>query len=121
MHYSALPALGQPLEGGIFCGLTTLPDGTHHAVVLLPDKPDKVLTWKQAMAWAKKLKASLPSRAVSALLFATRKADFEPAWHWTCEEFDGSYAWNQDFDNGYQDDYRKSFAGRARAVRRLTV
>ena len=45
--FQLLPALGADLEGGTFCGLTTKPDGTHHAVVLLADKPAERLNWTE--------------------------------------------------------------------------
>ena len=118
---SQLPALGAAFEGGTFAGITTKPDGTHCAVVLLADQADKRLTWKQAMAWAKKLKAELPARPVSALLFANVRSQFEPAWYWTCEELDGSCAWHQGFGNGYQYYGPKSCEGRARAVRLIPL
>lgn len=122
---AALPALGTAVAGGIFCGLTTKPDGTHHAVVLLADKPEKRLPWADAMAWAEGLGdgAQLPTRPVAALLFANAKPQFEEAWHWTSEtcDWDGSYAWIQDFSYGRQYDYRKSYAGQARAVRLIQL
>lgn len=123
MHLKDLPALGQPLEGGTFAGLTTRPDGTHHAVVLLADKPGGRLTWAQATEWAGSLNAQLPSRPVAALLFANAKAAFEEAWHWTADEDpdDGAFAWSQYFDGGDQDCSRKSFEGRARAVRLIQL
>jgi hypothetical protein len=75
MKLSALPALLQPLEGGLFAGVCTTPDGTHHAVVLLPDAPADRLNWADAMAWAESLGegAQLPSRPVAALLYANAK------------------------------------------------
>jgi len=121
MNITDLPALGQPLEAGTFAGLTTRPDGTHCAVVLLADKPAKNLTWKASLAWAKKLKAELPTRPVAALLFANAKSQFEPEWHWTSEAYGSSYAWDQYFCNGYQDFSIKSFEGRARAVRLIQL
>lgn len=123
MHLKDLPTLGQPLEGGTFAGLTTLPDGTHHAVVLLADKPGGRLTWAQATEWAGSLNARLPSRSMAALLFANVRSAFEEAWHWTSEahELDGAYAWGQIFSNGYQDVLHKSYAGRARAVRLIQL
>lgn len=121
MKFSDLPAIGQPLDVGLFAGITTKPDGTHCAVVLLANKPAKDVTWKQAMNWAKKLDAELPARPASALLFANLKAEFEPRWHWTCEALDSSYAWNQGFDYGFQYYGGKSFAGRARAVRLIRL
>lgn len=116
-----LPAIGQPLDAGLFAGITTRPDGTHCAVVLLADKPSDGVTWKQAIAWAKKLDAELPARPVSALLFANLNAQFDPAWYWTCESYDSSYAWDQNFSYGGQDSYGKSYAGRARAVRLIQL
>lgn len=121
MQLSALPALGQPLEAGTFAGLTTKPDGTHCAVVLLADKAEKRLTWKASLAWAKKLKAELPTRPVAALLYANLKAQFEPEWHWTSEADDSSYAWVQGFYYGNQLSSFKSFVARARAVRLIQL
>ena len=123
MHLKDLPALGQPLEGGTFAGLTTRPDGTHHAVVLLADTPGSRLTWAQATEWAGSLNAQLPSRPVAALLFANAKAAFEEAWHWTADEDpeDSAYAWFQGFDGGYQYINHKSYEGRARAVRLIQL
>lgn len=121
MRFADLPALGQPLESGIFCGLTTAPDGTHHAVVLLADKPAAGLSWKAAGAWTGTVGGTLPTRPVAAMLFANAKAQFDEAWHWTADEFDGSYAWYQDFDYGCQNDNHKSCEGRARAVRLIPI
>ena len=46
-----------------------------------------------------------------------------PAWYWSSTQHasDSDLAWVQYFNNGYQYDLRKSFAGRARAVRRLPI
>jgi hypothetical protein len=41
ISFAALPAMGSELEGGKFVGVTTLKDGTHAAMVLLPNfEPD---------------------------------------------------------------------------------
>lgn len=118
-----LPALGQPLAGGTYAGITTDADGAPYALVLLADKPAKALTWNAACKWAAGLQADLPSRPEAALLFSLLKPQFEPEWHWTNETHaaDSSYAWTQDFDDGYQDGSNKSYAARARAVRRLPL
>lgn len=121
IRFSDLPAIGAPIVDGIFCGLTTTKDGAHHAVVLLPARPDKRLTWKQATAWAKKAGGALPTRPVSALLYALAKDQFEKAWYWTADELDGSYAWLQYFNNGSQAYYGESYEARAAAVRLIEV
>ena len=120
MSITDLPALGQPLDGGVFAGIITRQDGTHCAVVLLPDNGTD-LTWAKAKTWAKKQGGELPSRPVAALLFANIKASLQPKWHWTSEEYDASYAWGCYFDGGGQYVDRKSFEGSAVAVRYITI
>ncbi len=118
---ATLPALGAELDAGHFFGLTTDKAGAHHAVVLLPYRTDKRLTWKQALAWAKKAGGELPTRPVSALLYALAKDRIEADWYWTSEAFDGSCAWDQYFGHGNQHNYHKSYEGRAVAVRLIQL
>jgi len=120
MSITDLPAIGQPLDGGTFAGLTTKPDATHCAVVLLPGNGTD-LTWAKAKAWAEKQGGELPSRPVAALLFANVKANLKPKWHWTSEEYDASYAWDCDFYDGNQFSILKSFEGSAVAVRYIEI
>lgn len=121
MIFSDLPQLGATLDGGIFIGLTTSKDGTHYAVALLADKPEGELTWKKAIAWADSVGGTLPTRPVAALAFATVKDQFEPTWHWTADECDSSYAWCQDFTDGYQGPAPEGDELRARAVRLIQL
>lgn len=120
IKFADLPALGADLDGGTFAGIITKRDGTHCAVILLPNKAHE-LTWKKAMNWAEKEGGELPSRPVAALLFANVKDRLEPSWHWTSEQYDASYAWNCYFDDGYQNFNRKSYEGRAVAVRYIAL
>lgn len=120
INLANLPAIGSDLDGGIFAGLTTKPDGTHCAVVLLPDAGTN-LTWTKAKAWAKKLGGELPSRPVAALLFANVKSALQPRWHWTGDELDASYAWGCYFGNGNQHGDHKSSEGGAVAVRQIPL
>lgn len=120
IRFADLPALGQPLEGGTFVGVTTHADGTHCAEVLLPDQGSD-LNHQQAVAWAKGLGAALPTRPIAALLFANVKAQLRPRWHWLQETEGASYAWLCYFDYGLQNGYRKSFEGSAVAVRSIPV
>lgn len=111
-----LPALGAPLEGGSFAGITTQPDGTHCAVVLLPAQGTD-LDWPAAKAWAADQGGELPSRPVAALLFANVKAQLRPRWHWTADEDGASYAWSCYFSYGDQSYDHKSYECGAVAVR----
>lgn len=119
MKFIDLPQLGQPLEGGTFAGVITQQDGTHCAVVLLPNQPATKLNWQAAMDWAASQDAVLPTRPVAALLFANLKPLLAPRWHWASEahEDDASFAWYCYFTSGYQDYYHKSCEGSAVAVR----
>jgi hypothetical protein len=118
---ASLPALKQPLEGGIFCGVITLPDGKHYAVVKLDTKPPKRLTWKKALEWAREVGGRLPSRAIAALLFSVAKDLFEPDWYWTDEPEGDRYAWYCGFDDGGQIYLRQGDVGRAVAVRLIPL
>ena len=118
--FAALPPVGTALEGGTFTGITTQPDGSHHAVILLPNHGER-LTWKRAIAWAKNLGAELPSRPVASMLFANVKAQLKPVWHWTSEEDDASFAGLCYFNDGYITRYRKSCGGSAVAVRLIPI
>ena len=118
--FATLPALGESFEGGIFAGIITSKDGTHSAVVRLPENGTQ-LTWKKAITWATKQGGELPTRPVAALLFANVKASLPSGWHWTSEEFDASYAWRCDFYGGHQYDDIKSFEGSAVAVRLIPL
>ncbi len=117
---STLPALGAALHGGIFAGLTSRKDGSHCAVILLPDKGTD-LNWKKACDWARQLDAELPSRPVAALLFANVKDQLRPILHWTSESDDASYAWLCGFCYGYQIDNHKSYESSAVAVRLIPL
>jgi hypothetical protein len=122
-------ALGAPLDGGTFQGVITLPGGTHVAVALLAEKPDKRLTWADAKAWAEGIDGQLPTRPIAALLYANAKDQFTPDWYWTGDELsadtgnkrDASYAWGCHFSYGNQGSSGKSYAGCARAVRLIHI
>lgn len=74
----ALPKLLQPLEGGVFCGVTTLPDSRHVGIVKLADEPErKLMPWKWAIAWAKRIHGQLPSPAIAAHLSFITNGPFE--------------------------------------------
>lgn len=119
MKLQDLPKLGERLHGGIFCGMLTQQDGTHVAVVLLPERGTN-LTWQAAMDWAKELGGELPTRPAAAMLFANAKASLPKGWHCTNEEYDASYAWHCSFGSG-QGNFPKSYEGSAVAVRLIEL
>ncbi|MBI3103214.1 MAG: DUF1566 domain-containing protein [Burkholderiales bacterium] len=92
-----------------------------HHLVLLPARPERCLSWQDAMAWAEGIGAQLPDRQEQALLFANCKPHLQPGWHWSCQEDeeDASYAWVCLFISGDQYFSHKSCEGSAVAVRRL--
>lgn len=104
---------------GIVLGDDGLP--SHH-LILLPGDADGV-TWEQAKTFAADAGAYLPTRREQALLFANLKGQFEERYYWSCEQHAGNSdcAWYQFFGGGYQGGNHKSYVGRARAVRRLSI
>lgn len=121
MKFTDLPALGAPLEGGTFCGIVTMPDGKHVAVVLLPDRGEG-LSHRAAVAWARELGCQLPTRLIAALLFANAKHMLLPDMrHWCLETEGTSFAWGCYFDEGTQVRYHKICEGSAVAVRLIPI
>lgn len=122
MKFKDIPALGQPLDGGIFVGIITQPDGTHCAVTLLPHRATG-LNWEAATQWAASLNAQLPTRPMAALIFANTQDRPKSGWHWTSDELeeDASYAWFCTFGRGTQSYYLKSPEADAVAVRLLPI
>jgi hypothetical protein len=46
---------------------------------------------------------------------------FEQSWYWSSTQYSEDYAWGQDFDDGFQDSYGKSYEAQARAVRLIQL
>jgi hypothetical protein len=110
-------------DGEHYAGLALNADGmpSHHLVLL--SAADKRMTWPAAVDWAHGQGGTLPTRAEQALLYANLKAQFQPDWYWSSEEYedDGSCAWGQYFYLGYQGFHHKSYVGRCRAVRLIQL
>lgn len=114
-------AIGAPLKGGIYAGLT-IHDNKPHALVLLPGDASNV-KWDEAGKWAAKQGGELPSRIDCLVLLKNVKKEFKESWYWSGEQFesDSGYAWFQSFGYGVQSGNRKGSGYRARAVRRLPI
>jgi hypothetical protein len=109
-------------DGEHYAGAVLNGDGTvKHHLVLMAEKPDSKLSWQAAKDWAASVGGSLPDRQEQALLFANCKQHMQPEWHWSSQEHesDASCAWNCYFGDGGQGTGHKSWAGCARAVRRV--
>ena len=126
---ASLPAIGTAWasfdqtrggHSGIYAGLS-LENERAIALVLLPEEIEA--SWKDAMDWADKQDGELPSRIDQLVLFKNLKSKFREAAYWSCAPYIGaeSYAWCQHFDNGDQNDNRKTHKLRARAVRRIAI
>lgn len=120
IQFLQLPALGEPLEGGAFAGIVTMPDGKHVAVVLLQGRGED-LDHPVAVAWAQERGGQLPTRTIAALLFANCKQLLQPGWHWCLETQGASFAWGCHFSGGYQNNTLKWFEGSAVAVRLIPL
>jgi len=116
-----LPELNEgETNAGLMMGLDGKP--THWVILLPGDKDDG--NWQNATDWAKEQGGELPTRNEQSLLFANAKPEFKHDWYWSGETHaeNSEWAWCQDFYDGGQGDFRKSYDGcRARAVRRISV
>lgn len=93
-----------------------------YQLFLLPGEAD-ALPWQAALAWAAARGASLPTRGELALLHANLRHAFPDAWYWSSEAdaILPRMAWSHNFDNGTQYNFRKTYSGRACAVRRVDL
>jgi hypothetical protein len=110
-------------HGEHYAGLVLAADGTpSHHLVLLPGDHDDA-NWDDATTWAREQDGFLPTRQEQALLYANCKAQFQAIWYWSGELHadNSSFAWGQNFDDGYQYGNRKDYTCRARAVRRFAA
>lgn len=116
-------AIGSAFGGGTYAGIIRGVNGAPDEHLVLLDGEAEAVTWDAAGAWAVSVGGELPTRAEQRLLHANLPDQFKPDWYWSGEQYgpSSSYAWFQDFDNGHQGYYRKSYDGRARAVRRLPI
>lgn len=96
--------------------------GAGYRLFLLPGEAD-ALPWQAALAWAAARDACLPTRNELALLHANLRHVFPDAWYWSSEAdaILPRMAWSHDFDNGTQYNFRKTYSGRACAVRRVAL
>lgn len=117
---AGLPLIGQPLEDGIYAGLTIY-DNTPMKLIVLPG--DEQMGWADGLKWAEKKGGVLPSRFDLLVLFKNLKKEFKEEAYWSGEQYepDPSYAWFQHFGYGFQLYYHKDNVNRVRAVRRLPI
>jgi hypothetical protein len=117
----SVPAIDIELAPGEHYAGAVLDEQGHlkHHLVLMSAMPESELDWQAAMDWAATVGGALPTRQEQALLYANCKPHLEPEWHWSCETEGSSYAWDCDFDGGYQRYSFRSAEGAAVAVRRF--
>lgn len=115
----ALPPLA---KGEVYAGIIVVQGAPLHHLILLPGEIESA-NWKDALSWAKKQNAELPTRKELALLLANAADRFPKGCHWSAEPYagDASYAWYQFFDTGGQYHGRQTGERRARAVRRVII
>ena len=110
-------------DGEEYAGIVLDEDGipTHHLVLMAGEIED--VTWDKAMEWANAQGGELPTRQEQALLYANCKQHFQKAAYWSNQQSDSDsgWAWYQYFGLGDQYYHPKSYALRARAVRRLVI
>lgn len=118
-------------QGGVYVGVLRGENGApdYHLIHAHTDYETSEVTWDQATDNAKADNEgytdwSLPDRSEARLLYINSPSGFNTdKWYWTSTQgaaYDGC-AWMQVFVNGFQLDFRKSYSGRARAVRRVLI
>ncbi len=123
-----IPDIGEFWRGGVYAGIIGGIDGKPDYHLIHAPMENELIdqTWDKAVDSATApingfIDWSLPDRRESRLLAINTPDGFsQDHWYWTATQGSGStdVAWLQDFLDGDQDHDRKSYEGRARAVRR---
>jgi|SRR5712664_258800 len=115
------PAIGAEYLGGISAGLSIY-NNAPVGLVLLPDELERA-THDEAIEFAKRHGASLPSRIDQLVLRLNLRAKFKDAYYWAEElhESDSAYAWCQGFGYGNQIYYGRDNHCRVCVVRRVAI
>ena len=126
------PSIGAEWQGGIYIGILGGIDGQPdcHIVVSALQFHLHDFNWKNSMDAASTATLnefsdwSLIDRRESRLAAINAPSNFRTdVWYWTSTQYAGysDYAWVQNFNNGYQDYYRKSNEYSAAFVRRIPI
>lgn len=115
--------------GGVYMGVAIGENTAHNYMVFRGRYADKRLNHADARKFASECKDGkfkdweLPGRTAGALLYANGRTDARSGWHWLEPQHaqDDDSAWCQDFSNGYQLDYRKSYELEVVLVRRVLI
>lgn len=90
---------------------------------ILGDESTEEMNWEDANKWCKSIGQDLPQRAILLMAFLNPeiRSNFANDYYWSSSEDDSNYAWNQNFDNGYQNNYSKNVTLPVRAVRAISA
>jgi hypothetical protein len=116
-----------PKQNGIYAGIARGFDGEPDGhIILLDDKPEERMNWKDAMAWAASLGngAKLPTRFEALLIGANIADKISPSNYWSSSEYSATNSWYQYWSSSYpgaQFNDGKTNAYYVRAVRRLIL
>jgi len=118
-------------QGGVYVGIIGGENGApdYHLIRATDEHEIVGANWQAAGEQAKKkiegfTDWSLPDRREARLIHINASAGFDKdAWYWTSTQnaANVSCAWYQYFFGGGQSYYRKTYEGRARAVRRILI
>jgi hypothetical protein len=106
-------------------GATSEYDGFANTVALMQsERSHPAAEWAADLEIGERCDFYLPSRRELRLMWTNVPELFETGdWYWSSTQYAGLpfNAWFQIFDDGFQYGFIKSYAGRARAVRRLVI
>jgi len=89
----------------------------------LGQEADEEMSWEEAKAWCKSVGGELPPRDILLQCFLNEdiRPLFKPEWYCSSTEYNATYAWEQDFNNGDQSANYKTYHYYVRAVKRVKI
>lgn len=97
-------------------------DGQHNTALILAAEPENSLALSiSGLSIEGHSDFYWPAECEQNLLFINLRENFTQTWHWSSTQYSAHCAWNQYFEDGYQDVKYKNVSYAARAVRRELV
>lgn len=127
------PKIGQywHKQGGIYFGRIEENGKIYALIVARKEEGEKTgVTWNEAMQFCRELRDDLfddwemPTRYDLMTIFrndSEHTGEFGNEWYWSSTEFNSTLAWLQNFGNGSQCNYSKTYTYSVRAVRKVLI
>ena len=96
-------------------------DKGKYALYLSPKETETSLNWYKAVEYCRFLGDDLPTLGELQYLYDNYKEEFQHTFYWSSSQNSATLSWGMHFYYGNRDQDNKTYNGRVRAVRRVSL